>query len=617
MDEMTPAGTRGGASGKACLVETLEPRRLLAVTPVGGEFRVNTAIANNQRFASVAADADGNFVVTWQSYAQDGSSLGVYAQRYTAAGAAAGGEFSVNTTTANRQRFPSVAMDADGDFVITWESYAQDGSQEGVYAKRYNAQGVPQPSPSGAGEFRVNTTTAGRQSRPDAAMDADGDFVIAWSGNGGDSSVFAQRFTAAGIPAGGELAVSTPTPAPLETHVAPAVAMDADGDFVVAWEGDPLGTYHIYARRYNAAGEPAGAEFRVSTFQDGIRGWAAASMSAAGDFVVAWHGSVQDTSGFGIFARRYGADGAAAGEEIQVNTTTGFDQTIPAVAMDDTGDFLIAWTGRDVDPENVRDYGNYARQYTSAGAPDGGEVLVNTTLARTQWIPAVASDADGDFVIAWESDGQDGSDYGVYARRYRKALGAGGRFLHESAPHRFSVTFNREVSEASLEPQDVTVQRLPDGASFPASAVSYDPATRTATFTLSDAPLENGNYRATLAAGAVADTAGQGLAAAFSADFLALAGDLNRSRSVDGTDFAILAGKFGQSGMTFAQGDLNGDGSVNGSDFAILAGNFGRAVPAPAAAVVTLPAAGSRQTPLTTTIRQSRARRRLQRMRVK
>ena len=52
---------------------------------------------------------------------------------------------------------------------------------------------------------------------------------------------------------------------------------------------------------------------------------------------------------------------------------------------------------------------------------------------------------------------------------------------------------------------------------------------------------------------------------------------------MDGSDFAILAGNFGKTGMTYAQGDLNGDGRVDGSDFAILAGNFGRSV-GPAAA---------------------------------
>ena len=40
----------------------------------------------------------------------------------------------------------------DGDFVIAWMSYLQDGSGHGVYAQRYNASGVPQGP-----EFRVNT----------------------------------------------------------------------------------------------------------------------------------------------------------------------------------------------------------------------------------------------------------------------------------------------------------------------------------------------------------------------------------------------------------------------------------------------------------------------------
>ena len=29
-------------------------------------------------------------------------------------------------------------MDADGDFVVTWNSYGQDGSEYGIYAQQYN-----------------------------------------------------------------------------------------------------------------------------------------------------------------------------------------------------------------------------------------------------------------------------------------------------------------------------------------------------------------------------------------------------------------------------------------------------------------------------------------------
>src|SRR5262245_14982181 len=65
-----------------------------------------------------------------------------------------GGEFQVNTYTGSQQATPSVAMDANGNFVITWHS-DQDGSGTGIYAQRYDSDGNPM-----GGEFRVNTYTS-------------------------------------------------------------------------------------------------------------------------------------------------------------------------------------------------------------------------------------------------------------------------------------------------------------------------------------------------------------------------------------------------------------------------------------------------------------------------
>src|SRR5664279_1543241 len=149
--------------GHLAIVERLEPRRLLSAdaAAVGIETRVNTFTQNNQRNASVAEDSAGDYVITWQSFTQDGSGEGVYAQRYNAAGTAQGGEFKVNTYTTLRQYSPSVAMDAAGDFVIAWTSNAQDGSSYGIYAQRYNAAGTAQGS-----EFKVNTYTTSSQNGP-------------------------------------------------------------------------------------------------------------------------------------------------------------------------------------------------------------------------------------------------------------------------------------------------------------------------------------------------------------------------------------------------------------------------------------------------------------------
>ena len=110
------------------LMLSLLPLGAHAGAPAGGEFQVNTTTASSQGFPSVAMDSAGNFVVVWESFGQDGSGSGVYAQRYNAAGVAQGSEFLVNTYTTGYQQYPSVAMDGSGNFVVTWQSSGQDGS---------------------------------------------------------------------------------------------------------------------------------------------------------------------------------------------------------------------------------------------------------------------------------------------------------------------------------------------------------------------------------------------------------------------------------------------------------------------------------------------------------
>ena len=98
---------------------------------------------------AAAADAAGDFVITWWSSGQDGGGWGVYARRFSHTGAAQGPEFRVNTTTAGDQKYSSVAMDGSCNFMITWSSYGQDGGGWGVYGQQYGAAGqrIGQPAP--------------------------------------------------------------------------------------------------------------------------------------------------------------------------------------------------------------------------------------------------------------------------------------------------------------------------------------------------------------------------------------------------------------------------------------------------------------------------------------
>src|SRR5262249_3511343 len=141
------------------------------------EFQVNTHTTHYQIRPAVAADGAGNFVVVWQSFAQDTPlSWGVFGQRYDSTGLPLGGEFEVNSYTTGDQGEPSVGADGAGNFVVVWDSGFQDGSYLGVFGRRYDASGVPL-----GGEFQVNTYTTGRQGPAAVAVDGAGNFVVVWT----------------------------------------------------------------------------------------------------------------------------------------------------------------------------------------------------------------------------------------------------------------------------------------------------------------------------------------------------------------------------------------------------------------------------------------------------
>jgi len=158
----------------------------------GKEFRVNTYYADNQRYPEIAMDKNGNFVITWESWEQDGSWDGVFAQRFNSKGEAVGTEFQVNTYTENYQNEPAIVMNKKGNFVITWTSIGQDGASGGVFARRFNRKGKAIGK-----EFRVNTYTDKGQNNPAIALDKKGNFVITWMSDKQDGSgygIFAKMF---------------------------------------------------------------------------------------------------------------------------------------------------------------------------------------------------------------------------------------------------------------------------------------------------------------------------------------------------------------------------------------------------------------------------------------
>ena len=179
-------------------------------------------------------DGDGDFVVTWSSSGQDGNGYGVFARRFNSAAAPLAPEFQVNTTFTSHQYFSRVGVNADGDFVIVWSGAVDFGASFRIYGQRFSSSGATRGV-----EFVVNGNPDDTSFSPGIAVDADGDFVVAWQANGPDGSgqgIFARHFKASGLTQYLESRVDTTTAGDQDY---PSVDADPEGDFIVTWTGPP------------------------------------------------------------------------------------------------------------------------------------------------------------------------------------------------------------------------------------------------------------------------------------------------------------------------------------------------------------------------------------------
>jgi hypothetical protein len=424
---------------------------------LGSEFRVNTTTSGGQAAPKVAASADaGGFVVVWQSYGpgQDGSGYGIFGQRYAASGAPIGGELRVNTITTGQQTAAAVAMDAAGDFVVVWSSdvlgqYAvqsqrfsasgsrvgsefrvdtfanqglaypsiatepgggfvvawqelSDAGAYGIVGRRFDASGTPLESP-----FRINTYTTGNQISAVIAPDAAGNLVVVWQGPGqGDAAgIFAARAT----PPNGDVRVNTYTTG---YQGSPAVSADAIGNLVIVWEssGQDGSTFGVHGQRMNDVGVPDGAEFRVDTATTGSQILPRIASSPSGSFVVVWTSFAN--SALEVRAQRYASSGAPLGTEFRVNTTTG-PAGFADVSSNSSGGFVVAWGDGSGGSSNL-----LARRFSASGVPLGAEIQVNQVPLAESALCSIASDSAGNFVVVWQSYGDDGSLGAILGRRY-------------------------------------------------------------------------------------------------------------------------------------------------------------------------------------------------------
>jgi len=379
------------------------------------EFVINTETSADQDSPAITALADGGFVVVWESLGQDSSADGVYFQRYDAAGNSIATETLVNTTTTGDQDNSKVTALANGGFVITWESDGQDGSGEGVFLRIFDANGIAASS-----EIRANSETSDNQDDPDIAALSNGGFVVVWESNLQDSGlngIYFQRYNDSGVAQGSETSVNTTT---IADQKRPRITGTNDGGFVVVWYDESTGDREIKAQRYDASGGTIGGEASINTFTIANQHNPEIVALSNGGFVVVWESADQDGDGNGIYGQLYTSAGVAWGSEFQISSETSASQQEVRVDTLDNGGFLAVWESQGSQDGDLG--GVFAQQFDPWGTKVNGEFQVNTTTAYNQTNPALAQLDDGRLVAVWEDDSLDGSDNAVVGRIFMPAL---------------------------------------------------------------------------------------------------------------------------------------------------------------------------------------------------
>ncbi|MEY8841598.1 calcium-binding protein [Cribrihabitans sp. XS_ASV171] len=324
---------------------------------------------------------------------------------------------------ANQYRIETAPLDGGG-FFATWET--SDGSYlpgsfdrdvTSIWGRLFAEDGTALGS-----DFYVNTDRQYTQRMPSITKLSDGGFLVTFGsiadslGNFPYEDIAARRFDAAGAPVGSEYLLQSATG---EHSQNADVTTLNDGTVVLIWmQGPSYGPYTLYGKLLTSTGTPSGTAFAIGSGLDDyfVRDEQSPQVKAltGGGFVVTW--MKDGTDGKDVYVRQYCATGTAVTGEILVNTTTADTQRLPDVIAMADGGYLVAWGSGGQEPSG---YNVYAQRFDASGNPVGGEMRLNTNTASDEDHVALAALPDGGFVASW-TRGWIGIDYyfDIVAQRF-------------------------------------------------------------------------------------------------------------------------------------------------------------------------------------------------------
>ena len=173
-------------------------------TKKGSEFQINSRTAFDQKEPTIKRLENDLFVVVWNTHNSSTGEDTVMGQIFDSEGQRRFSEFQINTTTSSGFAVPQLTALSDGGFMTVWRQLSfqggsSDGSSYGIYGQRFDSNGSRLGS-----EVQINTSAYGAQLNPSVTQINNGYVISVWSGpsDGDSSGIIKQKFDVTGISTG-------------------------------------------------------------------------------------------------------------------------------------------------------------------------------------------------------------------------------------------------------------------------------------------------------------------------------------------------------------------------------------------------------------------------------
>ena len=212
-----------------------------------------------------------------------------------------------------------------------------------------------------------------------------------------------------------------------------------------------------------------GSEFLINTYTADEQSKSAITALSGGDFIVVWHSNIQDGDGNGVYGQRFDSSNTKLGAEFLINSHTTDNQQFPSITELSDGDFLVTWESNLQDGNS---WGTYGQRFNLLGDPVGDEFQLNQYTPGDQSEAAVTALPGGGFLVSWHSEAQDGDGYSVQAQRFDVK---GNPVLSSDEPLRYLLSLDAKLIDGDdADTLSVTLSDLPSGVTLSAGTDQGD-----------------------------------------------------------------------------------------------------------------------------------------------